>query len=260
METLGGFSADRLASYREELLTRSVEQARFVSERVPEGARILELACGNGRLLLALHLLGALSAGVGMDLARSRIEFASAWARDLGAGELEFTAGDMLGADLGKEEFDAALCITGALAYFEPLGAGTTVELLSRMRRALAPGGVLVLELYPHPEWVTVLEGSGGEARLWQELPEPDPWRYYLSHLRLEDGVLHHAKTFVHRSNGEVDEGRNESLRLWSAPELEELLAEAGFEHPELYGAWSGAPYSEAEDELLIAAARRADG
>ena len=246
-----------VAAYRAAMLARSRPQADLLAPLLDPERDVLEIGCGNGRLLIELSARGALTAGRGIDLARSRIEFARAWADDAEASGLDFAAGDALALELADAGLGALLCITGAFAYFEPLAEGTATRLLAAWRRALAAGGLLCLELYPHPEYVTLLHATGGHARVWHELGPEDPWRYYLSELRLDPqtGVLTHDKTFVHRTSGAIDAGRRERLMLYSDQQLRELLDDAGFVDVELREGWTEAPYD--GGEVMVVLARR---
>jgi SAM-dependent methyltransferase len=246
-----------VAAYREAMLARSRPQAGLLAALLDREQAVLEVGCGNGRLLIELSRRGAVAKAHGIDLARSRIEFAQAWAQDEAASGLSFAAGDALELEPAVASLGALLCITGAFAYFEPLATGTAARLLAAWHRALAPGGLLCLELYPHPEYVTLLRATGGHARVWHELGPEDPWRFYLSELRLDPdtGVLTHDKTFVHRASGAIDEGRRERLMLYSDEQLRALLADAGFVDVELREGWSEAPYD--GGEVMVVLARR---
>jgi SAM-dependent methyltransferase len=171
---------------------------------------------------------------------------------------LDLRGQDALEGDL-PAPVDAAVCVTGAFSYFDAIRPGAAAELLARLHASLAPGGLLVLELYPHPAWRRLLDASGEELRLWQELPPSDPWRFYLSHLTLDrdTGVLTHDKTFIHRTNGTVDDTRREHLRLYDEEGIRAVLADAGFSDTEAFGGWQEDPAGP-DDELLVVAARRA--
>lgn len=248
-ESLGALDA-----YRAELLDRSSHQADFLQRFLPEPGRVLEAACGNGRLLVELARRGALDNGLGVDLAESRIEFARNWAEKEGCRQLEFLAADILETDL-EGEFDMALCITGAFNYFETASTGSAGRLAGHLASCLARDGLLCLELYCHSEHLRLIRGqSSGELQTWQEMPESDPWRYYLSRLSLEgERILSHEKIFVHRDSGEIDTGRRERLYLYSDAEIRELLASAGFERIECRQGWSEDPYS--DGELMVVTA-----
>ncbi|HEV7807750.1 MAG TPA: class I SAM-dependent methyltransferase [Solirubrobacteraceae bacterium] len=258
VESLERFSATQLRAYRDDLLARTVQQASFVASLLPARARLLELGSGNGRLPIALALADAIADATGFEVAESRVAFARAWAADAGLANVRFDSADVLDVAL-PGELDAVVCITGAFAYFDAMRAGSAGELLRRVHGALRHGGVLVLELYPHPRWRRLLTADGShELRLWQELPASDPWRFYLSDLRYdaERRVLSHRKTFVHRTSGEIDDSRREHLRLYDADELDAELRAAGFVDVRAHGDWTGrAPAP--DDELLVVCARR---
>jgi SAM-dependent methyltransferase len=254
-EGLEGSFADReaLASYRASMLERSAPQAEFLGALLAEEARVLEVGTGNGRLLIELGRRGALTEGLGIDLARSRIAFADDWARDLDLEHLRFEAGDVFERDYEPESYSAAVCITGAFAYFDPLVPGSALRLARLLHHVLEPGGLLVLELYPHPSERALLEATGREARTWKELDADDPWRYYLSRYELDGDVLTHEKTFIHRTTGEIDEGRRERLRLYTPEALESLLSEAAFREIRLFDGWTQEPYRSGDQLVVIA-------
>src|SRR5262249_2927047 len=149
-----------------------------------------------------------------------------------GLHDLAFSARDLADYEPRPASFDAALCITGAFAYFEPIERGLALSVARTLRESLVPTGLVCLELYPHPHERLLLEAAGGgSVRIWTELPNDDPWRYYLSDLALDPArnVLTHQKTFIHRTEHRIDEGRRERLKLYSEEAITHLLNEAGF-------------------------------
>jgi SAM-dependent methyltransferase len=255
VDDLGAFGPAELAAYRSALLERTAVQAAFVAERLPPAARVAEVGTGNGRLLIAMAQRGVIAAACGTDLSESRIAFARDWASAAGTPGLTFEVADVL-ADPLPTGCDAVICITNAFAYFDAIEPGTAARAAVAMREALAPGGLLVLEVYPHAELRRLVEAQGsGTLRVWEELPADDPWRFYLSDYVLEPdtGVLHHRKVFVHRTAGTVDDSRREHLRLYEPKELRSEIAEAGFADVELFDGWSGD-----DDTLTVLTARRA--
>jgi SAM-dependent methyltransferase len=240
--------------YRAGLLRRTAGQADFLVERAA-GSRVLEVGCGNGRLLIELARRDSWAGALGIDIASSRIAFAREWARAEGCEGLEFAVANALEYPLQPCAFGAAVCITGAFAYFEPMSPGAALLLAQRLYEALAPGGLLCLELYPHPSYRHLLENSGGEARIWTELPPDDPWRFYLSRLSLDDTgeILQHEKTFIHRVTGEVDSGRQELLYLYSEESIRDLLGNACFREINMFEGWSDRPYSGGEAMVVTA-------
>jgi SAM-dependent methyltransferase len=245
-----------LEAYRASMLERTAAQAAFVRDRLDaQRGSVLEIGSGNGRLLLDLARSGHVTRALGIELSESRTAFAQRWARDLDcASTIEFRAGDALSTDLGGE-WDLAACITGTFGYFDAFVPGSATRLLQALHDALRPGGALVLELYPHPAERRLVEAASGTLRTWRELDEGDPWRFYLSEFSIDGSVLSHRKTFVHRTSGEIDEGRSERLVLYTASEIEALLDAAGFGEAETFAGWDAAPY--ADGDLLVVTGRR---
>jgi SAM-dependent methyltransferase len=244
-----------LNAYRARMLARSAEQAKLISGLLQHGS-VFEIGCGNGRLLIELARRGGLRLGVGIDTAHSRIEFARKWAQELLLDALNFEQADVLDYEPPDRTYDAIVCITGTFAYFEPLIGTAATALLRRWAGALRPGGLLVLELYPHPELVRLLAVASDRLRLWQELEAGDPWRFYLSELWLDDGILVHEKTFIHRTTGEIDAGRRERLMLYTQQQITGLLADAGLTEIVCRDGWTDRPYCGSETMVVTARTR----
>jgi SAM-dependent methyltransferase len=244
------FAEGELAAYRASALAKTMPQAAFLAERI--AGSLIEIGCGNGRLLIALRSVGAIESGLGIDIAQSRVDFARDWARDLGLDGLEFRAGDALELSLGTG-YGAAACITGAFGYFDAYVPASGRRLLEKLRGSLAPAGSLILELYQHPAELTLLENAGGLARTWIELPPSDPWRFYLSETSLEGNVMVHRKTFVHRTDGTVDEGRCERLAIHAPADIRAWCHEAGFAEVELFEGWTRDAYCGGATMVVVA-------
>jgi ubiquinone/menaquinone biosynthesis C-methylase UbiE len=246
-----------LDRYRAALLERTAPQADFLAQHVGAHARVLEIGCGNGRLLIELARRHEIDQALGVDTAASRIAFARSWADDEGLQEVQFEQADAIELNLPEASLTVACCITGAFGYFAALSADIAHGLARKINRALEPRGVFCLELHPHPGFRRLLDAIGGNARLWSELPPDDPWRYYLSDLRLdaERKILTHEKTFIHRTSGVVDAGRREQLYLYSVESITQVLLEAGFRDIQAYEGWSTEPYE--DGEIMVVAAVR---
>jgi release factor glutamine methyltransferase len=142
--------------------------------------RVLDLGTGPGTLLLAALDVWPESTGLGVDVSRKALSYASANARRLGfEGRLKFRTGDW--AEGIDERFDLILCnppyvAEGAMLgvgvrEYEPdeaLFAGETgldayAALGPQLPRLLARGGLAAIEIgYDQAEPVTALLAQGG--------------------------------------------------------------------------------------------------
>ena len=122
---------DELAKWRE--LGVTADRCR--------GVRILDVACGSGTRSFGLAREDPEVRIVALDSAPV-LEIARKIAARMGISErIAFRAGDVTSTDLGSSEFDVVL-LSFLLYFFTPEDAR---RLLDRVRRALKPGGLVVV-------------------------------------------------------------------------------------------------------------------
>jgi 2-polyprenyl-3-methyl-5-hydroxy-6-metoxy-1,4-benzoquinol methylase len=110
--------------------------------RPPEGARVLDLACGSGRHSLELRRRGF--EVVGADISPELLEIARRDAEEQGL-EAEFVEADLRELDLDAE-FDVVLSLNdGAIGYFET--DEENLRSFEVIARALRPGGQHLMQL-----------------------------------------------------------------------------------------------------------------
>lgn len=126
------------ASRRAALIERHVASIHHMLGERP--ARILDLGCGPGLYTGRLARLG--HSCVGVDIGPASIAYARAQAKAEGL-DCAYTQGDIRDADYGAG-YDLVMQIFGELNVFRPADARL---ILAKARAALAPGGLLLLEL-----------------------------------------------------------------------------------------------------------------
>jgi release factor glutamine methyltransferase len=142
--------------------------------------RILDLGTGPGTLLLAALDVWPNATGLGIDVSRRALSYASANARRLGfEGRLKFRSGNW--ADGVDEQFDLILCNPPYVAEGAELGPGVReyepdealfagesgleayAILAPQLPQLLAPGGLAAIEIgYDQAEPVTALLARDG--------------------------------------------------------------------------------------------------
>lgn len=116
---------------------------RFYAGMARPGARVLELACGSGRLTVPLAEAGAHV--VGGDLSPAMLERALQAATARGA-EIELVVLDMRDFDLGGRLFDAVILAANSVLHLsEP---EEFAGLFRCVARHLAPGGRLIFDAF----------------------------------------------------------------------------------------------------------------
>lgn len=194
--------------------------------RLKVGERLLDLGCGAGFQALLFAELGL--EVVGMDISPGLVKYAKGLAakRKVAAS---FRVGDMREMSF-TGEFDAVVVLGCSFGFGDDRENLRTLE---NIARALRPGGrVLLTGQHPHatsnhigPDWLETDEGillhrgefNANTSRLngmW-ELVRPD-------------GTI-------------IAEGENpekNGIRCYTAPELRDMLAQAGLEATGFYGTW----------------------
>ena len=251
---------EALQNYRSLLLRKTEAQTEFVRRHIGDRRlRVLDIGSGNARLLVSLAQKGLLDFGLGIEIAKSRVEFAQRWIRDLGLTNIETQVGDVLTFDFSSyDRFDLVVCITGAFGYFRPIRDSAPSELLALMRRSVHESGAALLEVYKiPPERLQMLQINHGQLKTWQPLPLEDRFAYYLDDYQYwpDRKIVRHGKTFIAR-DGSIDTGRFEMLAYYTAAELSTLLRDAGFGNPEIYSDFDDATYDEATSTQMVALTR----
>ena len=201
------------------------------SLHLAHGDRLLDVPCGSGRL--ALELAARNLRVCGLDASSECLADARRLAAERGV-ELELQRGDMRALPW-HEEFDAALCAGNSFGFFDHHG---NRAFLSSVFAALRPGGRFLLE-YP---LVAELVPRRERCRDWRIFGE----RILLSEAEYDEGRgrLETTYTFVDIAQPtHAFERRSASFQIYSADELEQLLAEIGFTRMERLGELDGSPF-----------------
>ena len=234
------FEAAFRASYLEVYPHRDVASARReVAHLVAGGLEspLLDLGCGQGRHSLALCEAGLRVFGV--DLSAELL----ARAGDLGPGA-EVLAGRLARADQRAIPFrDASLAtvtmLFSSFGYFDDAG---NAGVLAELARVLRPGGRAVLDLM-NP--ARIRAGLVPESRTERD------GLVLLESRRLEAGGSRVVKD-VRMSLGGRELSWREDVRLYDPPEVQELVAGAGFRLERVEGDFDGSPRTDASPRQIL--------
>jgi SAM-dependent methyltransferase len=204
-----------------------------------KGERLLDVACGTGRIGIRLAQEGA--AVTGLDLSQKMLDVAKQ--KSAGIPGMHWVQSDMCSFDLA-EEF--GLAIIGGHAFMNLNTVEQQLGCLQSIRRHLEPGGRLIVHL-DHQDlgWLGDLMGEkGGVLELDKEFTHPrtghrirqsQAWRY-------EPATQTNVSVMLWE---EVDDNGRVLDSLQSEPqrfhcmfryEMEHLLVRAGYQVEALYG------------------------
>ncbi|MER7078349.1 Methyltransferase domain-containing protein [Saccharopolyspora kobensis] len=203
----------------------------------PRGARVLDLCCGPGLFLVPLAARGFEVTGV--DLSEPMLERARSACEEAGA-EVRLVRADML-TYTAPEAFDVVLNVFTSFGYFDD--PDDNLQVLRNAWESLVPDGQLLVDVMGKE----VLAGWIGRPQV-VDLPDGsyvvqrdvvfDSWRRLRTDWTLVRGTS----------------ARTASLTsyLYSAAELHDLFAAAGFADVEVFGGFDGSAYDNHSRRLIV--------
>jgi ubiquinone/menaquinone biosynthesis C-methylase UbiE len=186
---------DRFVRFRKIVTTGLGAHGEAALELFPPatGERVLDVGCGFGDTTQRIAgLVGAEGEVVGVDAARQFIEVARREAEEAGVRNVRFDVADVQVADLGGP-YDLAFSRFGTMFCANPVVA------LRNVRRALAPGGRLVMVVWRRRidnDWLyraqTIVEGIVERPEEYDE-PTCGPGPFSMADADTTSDVLLHA-------------------------------------------------------------------
>lgn len=204
--------------------------------KLPQGSKVLDLACGKGRHSRTLHQLGM--DVVGLDLSNQSIHDARKYAT---AG-LHFDVHDMREV-YAKKQFDVVFNLFTSFGYFEEMDANQQV--LKSIHQMLNPNGQLIIDFMNAQRAIDHLQPS--EVKNIDGVPFNITRRYDGSHIYKEIQFEAEQQHFQFTE-------RVQALRL---NDFTQLLTSTGFQIIRTFGDFSLHPFEEKNADRLIIHAKR---
>jgi ubiquinone/menaquinone biosynthesis C-methylase UbiE len=162
----------------------------FVARHCPDGARLIDLGCGTGRLLLTFARRGCRVLGVDLSPEMLTVAAGKARAAGLAVGLVRANLTDLRA--VADQSFDCAACLFSTLGMV--LGADNRRAVVGHAYRLLRPGGRFVLHV--HNRWFNFWDPAG---RKWLLRDSLGSWfrggggdRVMLPHQGVAGLTLHH--------------------------------------------------------------------
>ena len=208
---------------------------------------VCELACGTGRVAVALAEKGV--PVLGIDLSLPMVEAARERARSAGgaAGSAEFIHGDMREPH-GTERFGAVFVPLHSLSHLT--SADDLLTALAAIHQSLVPGGTLALALH-NPDAAYLARSNEGLERVH---PHLSAVAVYETHQYFPVSQLLELKWYI--ETAEETSLVTFSLRMIYPEELLVLLRYAGFDVAERYGWYDGRPLRDDSGTQIVVARR----
>jgi SAM-dependent methyltransferase len=225
-----------------------------------QGGKVLEVACGSGRVLLPLvragfELVGVDSSPHMLAITREKLD---AEAASSNRGQL--IQADMRNFTLERGDFDLAIVAVKSFAYLTE--RHEQLRCLQSIYAHLRPGGLLAMDLlHPRLDWLAMPRGLLRDDLVQTVANGGDT----VSRVESVVSTDFARQTRVIRSTYEVINGEGavvekrfvEWLYRWTYRyEAEHLLEQAGFEVEALYGGYQREPF-QSESAVMLFLARK---
>jgi SAM-dependent methyltransferase len=224
-----------------------------------QGTRVLEVACGSGRVLVPLAQAGYRL--VGIDVSPHMLALAQAKLDRQSTPNARLLERDMRDFSLEDEApFDLAIVAVKSFAYL--VERDEQLRCLRSIWRHLRPGGLLAIDfLHPRPEWIGAANGSMRDDLL-QRVADRG---FTLSRIEsvVSTDLARQIRTIRSIYESVDDSGQVTAKRFVEWPyrwthrfEAEHLLERAGFTLEHLYGGYAQEAF-DADSTSMVFVARK---
>ncbi|MBU1700818.1 MAG: class I SAM-dependent methyltransferase [Candidatus Eisenbacteria bacterium] len=198
---------------------------RLLSIQPVASLRLLDLACGAGRVSRILKDLGA--DVTGLDLSPQLLEQAGR-----SAPRLSLVRGDMRFLPFQPKHWDGVLSIFTSFGYFE--NESQDLGVLDEVRRILKPAGFFMLDL-GNPAWVRRSLVPMSERRV-------GAWTIRETRHLEEEGWRVVKEVWLRHSDTSREERWTERVRLYPRDRMEKEFRIRGFAVEQVWGNYDGSP------------------
>ncbi len=248
-------SKEAIEKYREERKRFASGAVTFLRKeirgKVP--VSVLDIGSGSSCFLYALHDAGILSRGMGIEISKTRYDFAERWKRDGQYKSVENINMDVRKASFESRKFDVCTILDSTFNLFHSVDSGLPSQVLQRIHKALNIKGWLILEMSSFLDVKRLCKDSGVYYK-WEELPESNKFLYSLYRIdcSFQDGLACIESRYLHR-NKLGESKKIDYSKIYTVAELEKMVLKARFKEPFFYGGYDGKPYdSENSNRILL--------
>lgn len=241
------FSQNYLRLYEHELKQEQTEtEISFVLRtlkelRLPPGARLLDLCCGQGRHAVPIAKQGYQVTG--LDISEEWLADARQYAKKSGV-PLELLRSDMRVIPF-EQAFDAVIIMFTTFGYLE--SDEEDQKVLDAVQKALKPGGWFIVDLI-NREWAV----TNYVENDWRKAKDG---AIYLEHRELDLLTGRNHVSFQEIGvDGTLRDLGSHHIRLYTLTEMADRLKRAGLSFFQVYGDYGGQTYGISTRRMIIVA------
>ncbi len=202
--------------------------------QLPEGAKVLDLACGRGRHSRKLASMNYQVTG--LDISAESIADA---VKLTSGNNPEYAVHDMR-TPFGKNRYDAVLNLFTSFGYFD--NTDENKQVLENIFSSLITNGILVLDFFNSSQVLKNL--------VQNEIQQRNQVVFNITRT-IENGFV--IKT-IEIKDGDHSESHTERVQLFNKQQLTDMLHNAGFVVNHFFGDYGLSPYKETDARVILTA------
>ena len=242
---LDWFGQEYLNLYAHRNDEEAERQVSFLLEILNEKpSKVLDIACGRARHLIAFAKLGI--QGTGIDMSQPALDIAKERIGELNL-PVELIHGDMRKVPVDDQSFPLLISMFTSFGYFET--DQEHLDLLTEWGRCLSSQGTLIIDYLNRPQVLKNLVPKTVDNKaakiITQNRSLSSDGRRVNKEIIIENTETGESKTF------------NESVRMYEKKQLLDLLEQADFHVKATYGDFDNSPHSDDSKRLLVVAEKK---
>ena len=257
VEMLENFDQSKIENYCLDKLKACSKHISFIKNNIVFDeqwrGKICEIGSGNSRLLYRLEQENILKHGLGIEISQSRHRFAEVFKKFANSHAVTNLNSNIFDVK-PPENCDLLLGVDIALQLMTPVAPNAERDLFAWMRKAIRPGGYLILEMWDLSFILRQMELASGCLQYWKEFPKSDPFEFILMQVQSNnEHDLVWKKTFIKRNSMERSHFEN-VIRPYNQQRIINLLQMNGFNKIEKHDYWQTPGDVNDEGEYIILA------
>lgn len=218
----------------------------YIGKAKKSGKKVLELACGTGRVAIPMAKAGLEVTGI--DLSPIMLDYGRKKATDAGVN-INFIEGDMTNFNL-NETFETVMCIHNSLGHIYDLP--TIQNFFDCIKKHLTANGIFILQTFTPDPYFFVRDKD--EKLPFTKYTDPDTGAeveitessYY------DDELQIHQMTWYFNQEGKKELQQEFTARVFYPQELDNMLQLLGFKILAKYGDYDETSFSEYPDTQIF--------
>ena len=242
---------ESLQEYRNSRIIRYQAHANFILNRSKSNpVSIIEIGSGSSVLLYMIAQKNILTKGIGIELSKSRYEFAEQWKKDDGYEMVENINKNFVDVEIGNKIWDWFIVIDNTFTYLSPEDENYPSLLLKKAFDGLKEGGRIIIDFINYARRMQDIE-----YKSWSAFASNDPFSYGLYSNKITNGINRSESIFIKRDGSESK--KIEFSKVYSLEQLNILLSKHGFIVDEVLATFDEQTFNDNESERLLVVARK---